>query len=154
GELARKFGFVARTPDPTSTDLDVREGLPIGMHLTTDPITGVPFVVTACALCHAERIAWKGGEATVIRLANKPGRIPASDAAFAHVIDEPGSPTAKLGRLAAEAAAARHLAWPEQYAGAFVGAAVATLRQRAADRAELRERTEHGPPGRVATIES
>ena len=35
-------------------------GLPLGMHLTTDPITGVPFVVTSCALCHSERLHWRG----------------------------------------------------------------------------------------------
>jgi hypothetical protein len=154
GELAHKFGFVARAADPKSDDADVREGLPIGMHLTTDPITGVAFVVTSCALCHAERVAWKGGEATVVGLGNKRVKIHAYDAAFAHVLTEPGFTAQKLGRLADEAATARHLAWPEQYANAFVGATIAALRQRAADRAELRERTEAGPPGRVATIES
>src|SRR6478736_10129487 len=52
-ELAARFGFVARAADPTSDDLDVREGLPVGMHLTVDPYTQVPFVVTNCALCPA-----------------------------------------------------------------------------------------------------
>jgi mono/diheme cytochrome c family protein len=153
-ELAAKFGFVARAPDPHSDDLDVREGLPLGMHLTIDPITRVPFVVTSCALCHAEKLRWAGGEATVVGLANKRVRIHAYDAAFAHVITEPGFTADKLARLAGEAAAARKLDWPEQYAATFVGATMAALRQRAADRAELRARTEHGPPGRVATIEA
>ena len=154
GALAAKFGFVARAADPHSDDLDLREGLPIGMHLTIDPITGVPFVVTSCALCHAERVRWPGGEATVIGLGNKRVRIHAYDAAFAHVTTEPGFSAAKLGRLAAEAATAHHVAWPDTYANAMVGATLAALRQRAADRAALRARTEAGPPGRVATIES
>src|SRR5260221_12472561 len=153
-ELAAKFGFVARAADPHSDDLDVREGLPLGMHLTVDPITRVPFVVTSCALCHAEQLRWPGGEATVIGLANKRVRLHAYDAAFAHVLDEPGFSANKLVRLAGEAAAARHIDWPEQYATAFVGATIGALRQRATDRADLRARTETGPPGRVATIES
>src|SRR5262245_13712630 len=49
GELAQRFGFVARASDAKSDDPDVRAGLPIGMHLTKDPITTVPFVVTSCA---------------------------------------------------------------------------------------------------------
>lgn len=48
--LAGKFGLIPRAPDPTSKDPDVRAGLPVGMHLTVDPITGVPFVVNSCAL--------------------------------------------------------------------------------------------------------
>src|SRR5262245_5782402 len=35
--LAAKFGFVARAADPASRDRDVREGLPMGVHLTDDP---------------------------------------------------------------------------------------------------------------------
>lgn len=62
-ELAQKFGFVARAADPASSDMDVRAGLPVGMHLTIDPITGIAFVVNSCALCHSERVRWKGGEA-------------------------------------------------------------------------------------------
>ena len=153
-ELATKFGFVARAPEPASDDLDLREGLPLGMHLTIDPITNVPFVVTSCALCHAEKLRWPGGEATIVGLANKRVRIHAYDAAFAHVLDDPGFTPEKLGRLAAQAAAERHVVWPETYANAFVGATIAALRTRAADRADLRARTEAGPPGRVATIES
>src|SRR5687768_9953507 len=69
--LAQRFGFVARAPDPAQDDADLRAGLPLGMHLTTDPITTVPFVVTNCALCHAEKLRWQGGEALIVGLANK-----------------------------------------------------------------------------------
>src|SRR5262245_40737801 len=51
-ELARRFGFVARAADASSDDQDVHEALPIGIHLTVDPYTGVPFVMHNCALCH------------------------------------------------------------------------------------------------------
>jgi mono/diheme cytochrome c family protein len=154
GELAGRFGFVAREADPASKDLDVREGLPVGMHLTTDPITGVPFVVTACALCHAERLRWPGGEALVIGLGNKRVRIHDYDAAFSTITKQPSFSAQRLGRLADEAAADRQLTWPAQYREPFVGATLAALKQRAADRAELHAITARNPPGRVATIET
>ncbi len=152
--LADKFGFVARAPDPKSDDLDVREGLPLGMHLTIDPITRVPFVVTSCVICHAERLRWRGGEATVIGLANKRVRIHAYDAAYAEITHAEGFTTQHLARLAREQAAAHHIEWPEQYADAIVAATVVALGKRAAERGALRARTVDGPPGRVATIES
>lgn len=46
-QLAARFGLVGRAADPASDDADVRAGLPLGMHLTVDPITSVPFVVTS-----------------------------------------------------------------------------------------------------------
>jgi len=153
-ELAAKFGFVARTANPKSEDLDEREGLPIGMHLTIDPITNVPFVVTSCALCHAERIKWQGGEALVIGLGNKRVRIHAYDAAFAEITKQRGFSVDHLKRLAAQAADAKHIAWPDAYRDVLVAGTVSALEKRAAERAPLRERTADGPPGRVATIES
>lgn len=154
GELAERFGFVARAPDPASEDPDVRAGLPVGMHLTIDPITNVPFVVTSCALCHAERIRWPGGEALVVGLGNKRVRVHAYDRAFAAITKQPGFGVQKLGRLAAEAATAHAIAWPERYRDVFVGATVDNLKQRAAARADLHARTAADPPGRVAVIES
>jgi hypothetical protein len=136
-ELAQKFGFIAQGDD-----------LPVGMHLTTDPITGVPFVVTNCTLCHAEKV----GDKIVVGLGNKRVRVHAYDAAFVHVA--PKLSTEKLVRLANEAAAENKITWPEQYREAIVGATVAALRQRATERADLIGRVENGPPGRVATIES
>lgn len=144
--LADRFGFVARAADPRSDDADVRAGLPLGMHLVTDPLTRVPFVVSSCALCHAERVRWPGGEALVIGLGNRRVRIHAYDAAFVAVA---GRATAeKVGRLAREAGL------PEAYADALVGATLAALKERAVARAELVARTKDGPPGRVATIDA
>jgi hypothetical protein len=153
GELARRFGFVARTAEPGNDDLDRREGLPVGMHLTIDPITGVPFVVNACALCHAERVRWAGGEATVMGLGNKHVRIHDYDAAFAAVASH-GLSAEKLGRLASAAAAERRIPWPEEFRALLVASTIDALARRARARAELLARTANGPPGGVATIES
>jgi hypothetical protein len=154
GDLARRYGFVARAANATSADLDEREGLPVGMHLTVDPLTGVPFVVTNCALCHAERIRWPGGEALVIGLANKRVRVHDYDAAFATITTAPRFSADHIGRLACEAAEQRHIAWPDTYRDALVGGTLEALRRRAAERADLRARTAHGEPGLVATIDS
>ncbi|MEO8699269.1 MAG: hypothetical protein ABI867_04470 [Kofleriaceae bacterium] len=150
GELADRFGFIARAADPASEDLDRREGLPVGMHLTVDPITNVPFVVNACALCHAEKLRWPGGEAVVIGLGNKRVRIHDYDAAFSIV----GLSADKLSRLADEAARARSITWPEDYRKPLLAGTIDALTKRAAARKELHARTVNGPPGRVATIES
>ncbi len=153
-ELATKFGFVSRAPDPSSADLDLREGLPVGMHLTTDPLTGVPFLMTACAACHSERLRWAGGEAVVIGLGNKRVKIHAYDRAFAQVTRERSFTASRLGVLATTAAADHKLAWPEPYREAITAATLTALGTRATERARLQERTKDDPPGRVATIES
>lgn len=153
-ELANKFGFVSRDPDSASDDPDVRAGLPIGMHLTIDPITNVEFVVTSCALCHAERVRWQGGETTIVGLGNKRVMIHAYDRAFADITKEHAFTVAKLGRVATEIAAREKLAWPEQYRDALTAATVDNLQKRATARAELHSKVVGDPPGRVAVIES
>ena len=152
--LAGKFGFVARAAVPGSSDLDEREGLPVGMHLTTDPLTGVPFLMMACAACHAERVRWPGGEALIMGLGNKRVRIHAYDRAFAQVTNQPGFSAARLGVLAADAAKERRIPWPELYREPITAATVGALVTRAKERAELHARTAADPPGRVAVIES
>ncbi len=153
-ELAAKFGFVARDAAPDSADVDEREGLPLGMHLTTDPITGVAFVMTNCALCHAERLRWQGGDALVIGLGNKRVQIHAYDAAFADVTSERSFTSDHLAKLAATAATEHATPWPAEYRDVLLGATVEALRVRAHDRHDLLARTHDGPPGRVAVIET
>ncbi|MCB9562014.1 MAG: hypothetical protein H6708_16545 [Kofleriaceae bacterium] len=152
--MARRFGFIARDPDPASDDPDVRAGLPVGMHLTTDPLTGVPFVVNACALCHAERLRWPGGEQVIVGLGSKHVRIHAYDAAFVAAARRDDFTIDRLGALAAEAAAARDVPWPAVSRDDLVVGTVAALRDRARRRAALVARTADGPPGRVAPIEA
>nr|HEX4317832.1 hypothetical protein [Kofleriaceae bacterium] len=149
-ELAARFGFLARAADPASPDADVRAGLPVGMHLTVDPLTTIPFVVTNCSLCHAERV----GGAVVVGLANRRVEIHAYDRAFADVIELPGFTADHLAKLAGDAADREHVAWPDSVRDVVVAAFVDALQRRAADRAELHARTAADPPGRVATIDS
>ncbi|MEO7097296.1 MAG: hypothetical protein ABI175_28805, partial [Polyangiales bacterium] len=153
-DLAQKFGFIGRPVQPANADPDLRDGLPIGLHLTTDPLTGVQFVMTACAACHAEKLHWQGGEAVIYGLGNKRVKIHAYDRAYAQVTQQPGFSVALLARLAAAAAEERKLVWPEQYREVFTAAMVSTLNLRAAQRTKLHARTAEDPPGRVAVIES
>ncbi len=149
------FGFLDRTPDPTARDMDTRLGLPVGMHLTTDPVTGVAFLVTNCSLCHAERVTLANGSSEVVYgLGNKRVRIHAYDTAFASSVAKPRFTASYLGALAAEEAEKHGLVWPETYREVMVGATIDALKKRANDRAELLARTRDNPPGRVATIES
>lgn len=153
-ELAQKFGFVGRAAEPASSDPDLRAGLPIGLHLTTDPITGVQFLMTACAACHADKLRWPGGEAVIIGLGNKRVKIHAYDRAYAQITRAPGFSATLLVQLATAAAAEHELVWPAQYREAFAAATVTALNLRAAQRTKLHERTAEDPPGRVAVIES
>jgi hypothetical protein len=119
------------------------------MHLTTDPLTGVAFVVTSCALCHAAKV----GDRVVVGLANNRVRIHAYDRAFARITTMRGFSVEHLAKLAREAAGKDHL-WPEQIRDVMAAATVDALRARARERAELHARTVADPPGRVATIDS
>jgi mono/diheme cytochrome c family protein len=149
-QLADRFGFVPRAADPASADADVRAGLPVGMHLTTDPMTGVGFVVTSCALCHAAKV----GDALVVGLANRRAKIHAYDRAFAELVAQPRFTAGHVAKLAADAAARTGATWPVEYRELIVNATIAALQRRAAERAEIHARTRADPPGRVATIDS
>ena len=153
-QLAAKFGFVAREPNPNSPISTSARALPLGMHLTIDPLTGIAFVVNNCALCHAERLRWRGGEALVIGLGNKRVQIHAYDAAFADAARDPSFTADHLGDIADAEAAAHGTPWPTDYRDTFIGATVDALRVRAGQRGEFLARTHDGPPGRVATIET
>ena len=144
--LAHRFGFLARTPDPTSTDLDKRDGLPIGMHVTTDPRTGAQFLVTSCVLCHAERI----GDQLVVGLANKRGRVHA----YYHALATADVDPKQIEAFASEAATQHHLAWPVHGGATLVAGFLAGLRGHAQEHAVLDRRTRENPPGRVAPVET
>lgn len=153
--LGARFGFTAREADPAaSDDRDAREGLSIGMHLTDDPNTHVPFLVHSCALCHADRVAWPGGEKLVIGMGNHRIRIHAFEAAMARVTNSPDFDKATVARVAARIARERRIPWSAEWSDRMVGATVRALDAHYAARAALLERTRDGLPGRVATIES
>ncbi len=152
--FGERFGFTPRAADPRSTDLDERDGLPVGMHLTEDPNTHVPFLVHSCALCHSEIVKWPGGEKLVIGLGNRRIRIHAFDDALAKVASRPDFDRAHVGPVARKIAEERGIPWSADWRDAVVGTTIRTLKERATQRAGLLDRVRDGLPGRVATIES
>ncbi len=148
------FGFTPRPADPQSLDRDARDGLPIGMHLTEDPNTHVPFLVHSCALCHSEIVKWPGGEKLVIGLGNRRIRIHAFDDALARVATLPDFDVAHIGPIARTIAQERDIPWSPDWRDSVVGTTIRALKDRASSRAEFLGRVRDGLPGRVATIES
>ncbi len=155
--FAARFGFIPHPPAAAGAgadDLDAREGLPVGMHLTVDPNTRVAFVMTSCALCHAEVVRWPGGEKLVMGLGNKRIRIHAYDDALARIAARPDFEAARLTALATAKAREHRVAWPAEYRAPIVEATVRALRERVTRRGSFLARVRDGLPGRVATIES
>lgn len=149
-----RFGFTPRAADPKSDDRDARDGLPVGMHLTEDPNTRVPFVVHSCAVCHSEVVRWPGGEKLVIGLGSRSIRIHAFDDALAKIAVRPDFDKAHLGAMARKAAEEHDIPWAPDFRDAILGATIRELKRRATERAGLLNRVRDGLPGRVATIES
>jgi hypothetical protein len=152
--LAARFGFTAREAEPASDDRDVREGLPLGLHLTDDPNTHVPFVMHNCALCHADVVQWPGGEKLVMGMGNRRIRIHDFEAALAKVSGSADFDRASVASVAARIAREKGIPWSRDWSDGVVGTTVRALKTHYADRAALLERIGDGPPGRVATIES
>jgi hypothetical protein len=152
--MADRFGFTARKADAESADRDVREGLPLGLHLTDDPNTRVPFVVHNCALCHSEVVKWPGGEKLVIGLGNRRIRIHAFEDALAKIASMPDFDRAELAPVAARIAEERGISWAAEWRNTIVATTIRGVKERFAPRAELIDRVRGGLPGRVATIES
>lgn len=142
---ARRFGLLVDGPPGT---------LPLGLHLTTDPNTRVPFVVANCQLCHAERLRLPAGNRVVSGLGSTHVRVHAYDAALVHVARDPALSTEALLAAATRAAREHDLPWPEATRLPIVRATVVALRERAEARGVEAERLAVGLPGRVATIES
>jgi hypothetical protein len=152
--LGERFGFTARRAVPESADRDEREGLPIGLHLTDDPNTHVPFLVHNCALCHSEVVRWPGGEKLVVGLGNRHIRVHAFEDALAKVATAPDFDKDRIATVAARLAQERDIAWPQQYRGTIVSQTMRGVKERYAARTALLQRVGGGLPGRVATIES
>lgn len=152
--LAARFGFTARKADPASEDRDVREGLPLGLHLTDDPNTHVPFVMHNCALCHADVVAWPGGEKLVMGLGNRRIRIHAFEAALARIAGSSDFDKGTVAPVAARIAREKGIPWSAGWSDRVVGATLRGLRAHYGARSKLLEQTAGGLPGRVATIES
>jgi mono/diheme cytochrome c family protein len=145
GRFADRFGMLV---DPA------RGELPIGLHLTTDPNTRVPFVVANCQLCHAERLRLPDGDRIVAGLGSTHVRIHAYDAALSHVARDPALSVAALLAASTRAARDHDVPWPDAMRLPIVQATIDALRARADARGADVERYAGGLPGRVATIES
>ena len=100
-EFADKFGFLS---DPKAKGDP--SALPIGFHLTTDPATGVPWVVADCQLCHADRLRLLSGDVTVAGMGNKRVRPHAYADALARIATDPGFEASRIEALAAQRAEA------------------------------------------------
>ncbi len=143
--FAERFGMIV---DPA------RGELPLGLHLTTDPNTRVPFVVANCQLCHAERLRLPGGDRIVSGLGSVHVRIHAYDAALARVARDPALEPEDVLAAATHAAREHDVVWPDAMRLPIVKATVDALRLRESQRGSDVERYAAGLPGRVATIES
>jgi mono/diheme cytochrome c family protein len=153
-EMADRFGFTARAADKSSANRDVREGLPLGLHLTDDPNTRVPFVVHNCALCHSEVVRWPGGEKVVVGLGNRRIRIHAFEDALAKIAMMPDFDRAHLAPVATRIAQERDIPWSPDQRGAVLTNAMRVMKERFTERAPFLGRTRDALPGRVATIEA
>jgi hypothetical protein len=149
-----RFGFTPRAPDPQSADRDARDGLPVGMHLTDDPNTHVPFLVHSCAVCHSQIVRWPGGEKLVIGIGSRSIRIHAFDDALAKIAARPDFDREHVGPVARKIAQDRDIPWSPDFRDSVLGVTIRTLKERGASRAQLLDRVRDGLPGRVATIES
>ena len=149
-----RFGFTPRAADPQSSDRDAREGLPIGMHLTDDPNTRVPFLVHSCALCHSEIVRWPGGEKLVLGIGNRQIRIHAYDDAISKMASMPNFDKEHIGPIALKMAKERDIPWSPDWRNAVLGGTIRAMKERVTSRARLLDRVRDGLPGRVATIES
>jgi hypothetical protein len=146
-EFAAKFGFI---PDPE------RHGdpsaLPVGFHLTTDPNTGVPWLVGNCQMCHAERIRLPKGDLVVPGLGNKAVRPHAYQNALARIGADPALDARHMADIADRRARASGIPW--NHGAAIVEATFDAWRPRMRAAKASWARFDAALPGRMATIES
>lgn len=146
-ELADKFGFL---PDPAAKGDP--KAPPIGFHLTTDPNTGVPWVVANCQVCHAERLRLPAGDVIVPGLGNKRVRTHAYQNALARIAAHPGLEAGRLAPIATRRAREWRVPW--NHGDAIVKATLEAWKPRMQAAKPWITRFDPALPGRMATIES
>jgi mono/diheme cytochrome c family protein len=146
-EFAQKFGMI---PDPDAHGDP--KAPPIGFHVTTDPNTGVPWLVANCQMCHADRLRLPSGDLVVPGLGNKRVRPHAYMAAISRIGASPTLSADRLEPLARGRAQTWGLKW--RYEGAITRATIDGLRTYARTRAPLVSKMGDAIPGRMGTIES
>jgi mono/diheme cytochrome c family protein len=147
--FADRFGFIrdpAAKGDP--------KALPVGFHLTTDPATHVPWVVTNCQMCHAERLRLESGDVVVPGLGNKRARPHAYASALLRIGADPAIDVERIDELATQRAADWGIPWAPEMRRPIVKATVAGLKALASRTGAQAARYESALPGRMATIES
>ena len=147
--FADRFGFV-RDPDAKGDP----KALPIGFHLTIDPDTRVPWVVTNCQMCHAERLRLPSGDVVVPGLGNKRVRPHAYVNALLHIGADRTLDVGRIEALATKRAAEWGVPWDPAMREPIVKATVAGLVALAEKTGARSARFDAALPGRVATIES
>ena len=147
--FAARFGFLV---DPDAKG-DPRAP-PVGFHLTTDPATRVPWVVTNCQMCHAERLRLPGGDVVVAGLGNKRVRPHAYANALLRIGADPTLHAGNIEVIATRRAEEWGIPWERSMRRAIVKASLDGLSALAARSAARSARFDPALPGRVATIES
>ncbi|MGO8992268.1 MAG: hypothetical protein ACLQVI_02995 [Polyangiaceae bacterium] len=147
--FADRFGFI-RDPEAKGDP----KAPPIGFHLTTDPATRVPWVVTNCQMCHADRLRLESGDIVVPGLGNKRARTHAYANALLRIGADPALDVAHIDELATRRAAEWGVPWAPEMRRPIVKATVAGLKALASRTKESASRYDSALPGRMATIES
>lgn len=146
-ELADKFGLI-RDPEAKGDP----KAPPIGFHLTTDPNTGVPWVVANCQLCHADRVRLATGDLIVPGLGNKRVRPHAYQNALARIGSHPGLDAGRLSAVATRRAREWRVPWNK--GDAIVKATLDVWSPAMKAAKPHLARYDAALPGRMATIES
>jgi len=147
--FADRFGFL-RDPDGKGDP----KALPIGFHLTTDPATRVPWVVTNCQMCHADRLRLESGDVVVPGLGNKRARPHAYANALLRIGADPALDVERIDEIATRRAAEWGVPWAPEMRRPIVKATLEGLKALAARTGARAARYESALPGRMATIES
>jgi mono/diheme cytochrome c family protein len=148
-DFAERFGFIAdpqRAGDP--------QALPVGFHLTTDPNTGVPWLVGNCQVCHAERLRLPAGDVVVTGMGSTRARPHAYVSSLVNIGRRADLREESIEALAAAKAEQYGVPWPALARKPIVKASLRGLRALAAKGAAQAARFDVALPGRVATIES
>jgi hypothetical protein len=145
--FATRFGLLW---DPAAPE----GALPIGLHLTRDPLTHVDFVMTNCRLCHVERLRLPGGDRLVSGLGSSRVRAHAYDGALVRITKDPSFDAEHLLPIATRLAREHAVPWPADIAPAIARETVRKMKERAGARGDGPARLAGGLPGRIATIES
>jgi len=148
-EFSEKFGLI---PDPAQKGNP--HSPPIGLHLTVDPNTNVPWAVASCTLCHADRLRLETGDVVVPGLGSKRVRAHAYASALSRIATDPRLDIDATTERATRQAREWGVSWPANVRRPIVAATLTPFKMAGYKRAAALARLGGGLPGRVATIES